>query len=438
MKLLTLLITTLFLSFILVQQADAHKTDPKYTFRIVGKNRIPFYSRGASEMTVDYDTASINHLYITEFKKDGFLKTRTRLLFKGERFNLERFAEYASQGKLLVDGIQADFREDETIGSELLYKEEKLLQKTFYYPNGNKQMLIAGNEAMMNGEFKVWYPNSQLNFSGNYKNNLKDGEFQQFDENGRLLKKGVYTGGKLVSGEAVVQDITYKTPDQPAKFPGGEIAFNAYLRMKTTDLKIVKDLEKDEVHYIDLKMTVSKTGSIYKIDFYGYSKPTDNEILNAAFFGFPGFIPAMVENIPVSSILPLFLNYTTEGLQSTFESESSADSAISDSLMGPPFTVVEEMPKFPGGENECKKFVASNLRYPLEAAEKGIQGKVLVHFVIGTDGMISNIKVVLGVYKYLDAEAVRLIRKMPTWKPGRQGGKNVRVAYTIPIDFRLQ
>ena len=438
MKPLTLVFTILFFSVINVQQAAAHKADPKYTFRIVGKNRIPFYSRGASEMMVDYDTASINHLYISEFRENRVLKTKTRLLFKGEKFNLEKISEYASQGQLMVDGILAEFREDGTLGSEVLFKEEKLLQNTLYYPNGNKQMLITGNLEMMDGEFKIWYLNNQLNFSGNYKNNLKDGEFEQFDEAGKLVKKGVYSDGKLISGEAVVQDITFKTPDRPAKFPGNEYAFNDYLRMRTSGLKMVKELGKDEIHYVDLNMVISKTGSIEKIGLSNRSNPKDSEILNAAFFGFPGFIPAMVENIPVSSILPLFLNYTTEGLQSTFESESSADSAISDSLTGPPLTVVEEMPKFPGGENAFNKFVASNLRYPVEAAEKGIKGKVLIHFVIGTDGLISNIKVALSVNKYLDAEAVRIIRKMPRWKPGRQSGKNVRVAYIIPVDFRLQ
>lgn len=94
----------------------------------------------------------------------------------------------------MVDGILADFREEGSLVSELLYKEEKLMQKTVYYQSGNKQMLVSGNEEMMNGEYKTWYLNSQLNFSGNYKNNLKDGEFQQFDENGRLVKKGVYSG----------------------------------------------------------------------------------------------------------------------------------------------------------------------------------------------------------------------------------------------------
>ena len=442
MKLPTLLLTILLLSVIQVQQAEAQKTDLKHTFKIVGKNRIPFYSGETCEMMADYDTTSINHLYITEFKKNGFLKTRTRLLFKGERFNLDRFAEYTSQGKLLVDGIQADFREDETIGSELLYKEEKLLQKTFYYKSGNKQMLISGNENMMNGEFKVWYPNSQLNFSGNYKNNLKDGDFQQFDENGKLLNKGVYSGGKLISGEAVVQDIIYEMPDQPAMFSGGEKAFNDYIRMKTSELKIVKGLGKDELHYINMKVTVSKTGSINKIDLYGSSDPTDNEILNAAFTGFPGFIPATVENIPVKSILTLDLLYTREGLQSRFGSDSDADrdidNAISDSLQGPNYVIVEEMPEFPGGQSGLMQFIRSNLRYPVEAAEKGIMGKVIVHFVVNADGIISNIKVVFGVNRYLDAEALRVVRKMPRWKPGRQKGKAVRVSYTVPITFKVQ
>ena len=437
MKLHTLLFTTLFLTNIHVQQAVAQKTDFKHTFRIVGNNRIPFYSGETCEMMADYDTTSNNHLYISEFNKNGVLKTRTRLLFKGEKFNLDKYSEYADQGKLLFDGIQADFREDGSLVSELLYKEKKLQQKTFYYPNGNKQMLISGNENWFNGEFRIWYPNSQLKFSGNYKYNLKDGEFQQFDEKGKLVKEGVYFGGKLISGEVVVQDITFETPDQTAKFPDGFRAFNDYLRMKTSELKIVKDLGKDEVHYIDMKMTVSKTGSIDKIDIYGRSNPADNEILNAAFFGFPGFIPATVENIPVSSFLTLFLNYTNEGLQSTFESESSADRVISDSLRLSAYVIVKEMPEFPGGERALQKFIASNLRYP-EAADKGIERKVVVNFIVDADGLISNVRVVHGVNKYLNAEAVRVVRKMPRWKPGRQSGKNVRVAYTIPVEFRLQ
>ena len=438
MKLLNLPLVLLVFFVVQVQPAEAQKTELKHTFKIVGNKRIPFYSKEACEMSVEYDTTSIDHLYMSEFKKNGVLKTRTRLLFKGEKFNLNKFSEYADQSKLLVDGLQYDFREDGSLGSELLYNEEKLQQKTFYYPNGNRQMLISGDEKIMSGEFKTWFLNSQLSFSGNYKDNLKDGEFQQFDQSGKLVKNGIYAGGVLISGEAVVQDIIFKSPDQPAKFPGGDKAFNDYLRMKTAELKIVKDLGKDEVNYINMNLTVSKTGTIDKIDIYGHSIPTDNEILNAAFVTFPGFMPATVENIPVSSILTLELLYTNDGLQSNSRSNRSADDVKGDSLEGPNYVVVEEMPQFPGGERGLQRFIASNLRYPAQAAGNDIQGNVIVNFLVNTDGLISNIKVVFGVNRDLDAEAVRVIRKMPRWKPGRQSGKNVRVSYTVPIKFRIQ
>lgn len=208
--------------------------------------------------------------------------------------------------------------------------------------------------------------------------------------------------------------------------------------MKTSELKIVKDIGKGVVYSINMNMTISKTGSIEKIDIYGRSNPYDNEILNAAFGNFSGFLPATVEDIPVSSILTLNLIYTNEGLQTEFGSEIPPDIEKSDSLMGPPFTVVEEVPEFPGGETAIRKFLNGTVRYPMEAAERGIQGKVFVKFVIEADGSISNVHVVKAVNKFLDTEAVRVVRKMPRWTLGRQNGKPVRVAYTTPINFVLQ
>ena len=102
------------------------------------------------------------------------------------------------------------------------------------------------------------------------------------------------------------------------------------------------------------------------------------------------------------------------------------------------FMVVEEMPEFPGGMAECLKFLAKNIKYPTIAQENGVQGRVIVQFVVNKDGTIVDPVVVRSVDPYLDKEALRVIKAMPKWKPGKQRGKAVRVKYTVPVTFRLQ
>lgn len=102
------------------------------------------------------------------------------------------------------------------------------------------------------------------------------------------------------------------------------------------------------------------------------------------------------------------------------------------------FMVVEEMPEFPGGMAECLKFLGKNIKYPTIAQENGVQGRVIVQFVVNQDGSIVDPVVVRSVDPYLDKEALRVIKTMPKWKPGKQRGKPVRVKYTVPVTFKLQ
>ena len=99
------------------------------------------------------------------------------------------------------------------------------------------------------------------------------------------------------------------------------------------------------------------------------------------------------------------------------------------------FQVVEDMPTFPGDIN---KWLGKNVKYPVIAQENNIQRRVTVQFVIERDGSITDVKVLRGVDPSLDKEAVRVVKSMPKWKPGKQRGKPVRVSYTVPINFRLQ
>ena len=102
------------------------------------------------------------------------------------------------------------------------------------------------------------------------------------------------------------------------------------------------------------------------------------------------------------------------------------------------FQIVEEMPAFPGGEQKLMEYVAKNIKYPQIARETGIQGRVFIGFVVEPDGSVSNVKLLRGIGGGCDEEAMRVVKSMPKWKPGKQRGKAVRVSYQIPVFFKLQ
>ena len=101
------------------------------------------------------------------------------------------------------------------------------------------------------------------------------------------------------------------------------------------------------------------------------------------------------------------------------------------------FMVVENMPEFPGGDLGLMKYIQKNVKYPPIAKEYNITGKVYVSFIVDKSGSVTNVKIVRGVDKNLDAEALRVVRSLPKYKPGKQRGKPVRVMFTIPINFTL-
>ncbi len=102
------------------------------------------------------------------------------------------------------------------------------------------------------------------------------------------------------------------------------------------------------------------------------------------------------------------------------------------------FEVVEQMPSFPGGDAALMQFLSKNIKYPVVAEENGIQGRVIATFVVERDGSITDVKVVKSVDPSLDKEAIRVLKSMPKWIPGKQNGSAVRVKYTVPVTFRLQ
>ena len=129
-----------------------------------------------------------------------------------------------------------------------------------------------------------------------------------------------------------------------------------------------------------------------------------------------------------------------EGTRVVVKAESSEDTAQFKSAESTEktYVVVEQMPSFPGGDSALLKYLLENVKYPVSALKAQKQGRVMVRFTVEKDGAISNVKVARSVTPSLDAEAVRAIKSMPKWSPGKQGGEFVRVKYIVPVTFRLK
>jgi tonB family C-terminal domain len=122
-------------------------------------------------------------------------------------------------------------------------------------------------------------------------------------------------------------------------------------------------------------------------------------------------------------MLVLFFSFTT----------STAQTKKNDMV----FDVVEVMPQYPGGQIAMLKYLMENIKYPEQAMKEGIQGRVTVRFIVEKDGSISDVKPVLSVHPLLNKEAVRVVKSMPKWTPGKQNGKPVRVRFNLPVMFKL-
>lgn len=127
------------------------------------------------------------------------------------------------------------------------------------------------------------------------------------------------------------------------------------------------------------------------------------------------------------------VSYTVP-IKFALDRESSVDAKGGDEV----FSIVEDMPEFPGGDLALRKYIAAHVNYPAEAKKDGIQGKVFVIFVVAKDGFTINSRIARGVHPLLNKEVLRVVDNFPKWKPGKQTGKAVNVEFTVPINFVLQ
>ena len=255
--------------------------------------------------------------------------------------------------------------------------------------------------------------------------------------------KGGVEGGTPFTHETTTikqeEDEVFQVVEEQPMFPGGMEALMNYLRK---DMKYPKEAQDKGIQgRVIVQFVVNKDGSICDAKVVKPVDPLlDAEALRAV-NAMPKWTPGKQKGEPVRVrfTLPISFHLADDTTPKASETKQATTVKVDESTVDGEevFQVVENLPEYPGGMNELMKFLQQEVKYPKEAQEKGLQGRVIVQFIVKKDGSIIEPKVVKPVDPLLDAEAVRVVSAMPKWNPGRQRGQAVNVRFTLPITFRL-
>ena len=226
----------------------------------------------------------------------------------------------------------------------------------------------------------------------------------------------------LSSKSREMNEQVFTVVEKMPSFPGGDAELLKYI---ATNIKYPKESQDNgEQGRVICSFIVGRDGSVNNPEVLRGVTPLLNEEAVRVINTMPRWNPGMQRGKAVA------VKYT---VPITFRLKSPVEEAKEETL-----TVVDVMPQYPGGDRELLKFIAQSIKYPTDAQEAGVQGRVICSFVVDKKGNIVEPKTIRGTDPSLDAEALRVIGMMPRWTPGRQDGKAVRVLYTVPITFRLQ
>ncbi len=255
--------------------------------------------------------------------------------------------------------------------------------------------------------------------------------------------KGGVEGGTPFTHETTTikqeEDKVFQVVEEQPVFPGGMEALMNYLKK---DMKYPKEAQDKGIQgRVIVQFVVNKDGGICDAKVVKAVDPLlDAEALRAV-NAMPKWIPGKQKGEPVRVrfTLPLSFHLADGTTPKASETKQATVAKVDESTVDGEevFQVVENLPEYPGGMNELMKFLQQEVKYPKEAQEKGLQGRVIVQFIVKKDGSIIEPKVVKPVDPLLDAEAVRVVSAMPKWNPGKQRGQAVNVRFTLPISFRL-
>lgn len=345
-------------------------------------------------------------------------------------------------------------------GNYNIYLDGKL---THYYKDGsikNEDFFIDG---FCNGKSITYFPSGNIQMETNYSSDLtigdqaiyflfgvKDGKQIIFHPNGIQKRELKYNTGKMIS-EKCFDTNGKKIECNPLITEPTILKGNNQFLTDLLNFTFNNDSTLNDTLLLGINLKIDTTGcaKFQNFDFLGQDSLQKDLI---SMLEKPGIIsPMLFDDQPVECKIelkiPVYQNKillmddfneseNSSRNETTLEEETTYTWNFS-SIDDITFFIVEKMPEFPGGESALRQFIGNNIRYPVEAQEKGIKGKVYVNFVIGKTGHPIKISIAKGVHPLLDTEAMRVISLLPAWVPGRQRGKTVNVSYTVPINFEL-
>lgn len=310
--------------------------------------------------------------------------------------------------------------------------------KITYSSNGNYKVSCKNQD-----NFNIYERKCKVNSLGqlieiNDKDN-KHTNLIEYDQHGNWLKriqKCDYVLYKLETN--TIRTIEYYSPkeldsiylsaEQQPEFPGGQKAMFKYIADNVVcPLSVQKKGYQGRTY---CQFVVNKSGDIFDISIVKSSgqKDLDKEAERVV-SSMPKWKPGKINGEPIRMKYTVPVSYKIEPAPA-IDSGMEQDTTI--------YTVVEKMPEFPGGQQALFKFLSENVKYPVSAQERGIQGRVICQFVVNCDGSIVDVMVVRHAEHSLDAEAVRVLSSMPKWIPAVHKGEKVRVKYTVPVNFKLE
>lgn len=240
--------------------------------------------------------------------------------------------------------------------------------------------------------------------------------------NEATVSNAMVTATDVSSKSREMNEQVFTVVEKMPSFPGGDAELLKYI---ATNIKYPKESQDNgEQGRVICSFIVGRDGSVNNPEVLRGVTPLLNEEAVRVINTMPRWNPGMQRGKAVA------VKYT---VPITFRLKSPVEETKEETL-----TVVDVMPQYPGGDHELLKFIAQSIKYPTDAQEAGVQGRVICSFVVDKKGNIVEPKIIRGIDPSLDAEALRVIGMMPRWTPGRQDGKAVRVLYTVPITFRLQ
>ena len=230
----------------------------------------------------------------------------------------------------------------------------------------------------------------------------------------------------------------YEIVEDPCSFPGGQAAL---LKFISDNMKYPEDAHKAGISgRVTTRFVINEDGSVSDAVVVRSAHPLlDAEAIRVV-SSMPNWTPGKVNGKAVKCRFTLPVTFRLQGNATSSTSTSNTprtpvpNTPNSDGI----YEIVDTPPTYPGGDAALLKFISDNIKYPEDAMKAGISGRVFTRFIINEDGSLSDIVVIRGVNSSLDAEAIRVVKAMPKWTPGKVDGKAVKVRYALPLVFKLQ